>query len=104
MAIEAERLILGQQEDAAEIAVDAVRERDVNDAVNAAERHGGLGAIPRERPKPFALPAGEQDTDGVAHQGQRRPRSNSAPVQPSGATILPATRIAWRCTCRHGGG
>ena len=45
VAIEAERFVLSEDENAAEIAIQAIRESDVNDAVNAAEGDGGLGAI-----------------------------------------------------------
>jgi hypothetical protein len=54
MAIEAERLVLGHDEDLAQAGVDAVGERDVDDAVMAAKWHGGLGAVAREGEKPFS--------------------------------------------------
>ena len=68
MAVEAERFVLREDENAPQVAVDAIGERDVDDAVDAAEGNGGLGAVPRQRPEPLALPAGQEDTDGVAHQ------------------------------------
>jgi len=68
VAIEAEGLVLGEDEDAAEVAINAVREGDVDDAVDAAEGDGGFGAVAGERPEAFALSAGKQDTDGIAHQ------------------------------------
>ena len=39
MAVQAERLVLRENEDAPQVAIDAIRQRDVDDAVNAAERH-----------------------------------------------------------------
>ena len=68
VAVQAERLVLREDEDAAQVAVDAIGERDVDDAVDAAKGNGGFGAVARQRPQPFALAAGQQDTDGVAHQ------------------------------------
>ena len=69
VAIEAQRFVLRQHEDAPQIAVDAVGKGDVDNAVEAAERNGGLGAVARQRPQPFALTSGEQHSDGVAHVG-----------------------------------
>src|SRR5207248_10318239 len=42
VAIEAHRLVLGEEQNAAEIAVKTVGEREIDDAVEAAERHGRL--------------------------------------------------------------
>ena len=70
VAVEAEGFVLREDEDAAQIAIDAIGERDVDDAVDAAEGHGGLGAVAGERPQPLALAACQQDADGVAHQRQ----------------------------------
>ncbi len=67
MAVQAERLVLRENENAAQVAIDAIGQRDVDDAVNAAERDGGFGAVAGERPKPLPLAAGQKDTDGVAH-------------------------------------
>ena len=47
--VEAHRLVLGEDEDLAHAAVEAVREGEVDDAVDAAERHGRLGAVAGER-------------------------------------------------------
>ena len=77
--VERKRFVLRQNEDAAEIAVDAVGKRDVDNAVDAAEGHSGLGAVARQRPQPFALPACQQNADRIAHQGHERiflPRPN----------------------------
>ncbi len=69
MAAKAESFVLGEDENAAEIGVDAVGESDVNDAVSGAERNGGLGAIAGEGPQALALTTGEKNDDGIAHVG-----------------------------------
>ena len=74
MAVEAERLVLRENENAAQVAIHAIGKRDIDDAVNAAERDGRFGAVARERPKPLALAAGQQHSDRVAHQGHVRLR------------------------------
>ena len=71
VAIEAERFVLGKDEDAAEVAIEAVGKSDVDDAVDAAEGDGGLGAIAGKRPEAFALTASEQNSDRVTHQWHR---------------------------------
>ena len=57
MAIEGERLVLGEDVDPAQVGVDAVGERDIDDAVDAAEGDGGFGAVARERIQPLACAA-----------------------------------------------
>jgi hypothetical protein len=59
VAIERKRLVLGEDVDVAEIGVDAVGERDVDDAVLAGEGYGRLGTIACEREKTFAGTSGE---------------------------------------------
>src|SRR5712691_1300556 len=59
VAVQAEGLVLSKNEDAAEIRINAVRERDVDDAVERAERNGGLGAIASKRPQAVGLASGE---------------------------------------------
>ena len=68
VAVEALRLVLGRDEDLAQARVDAVREREVDDPVRAAERHRRLGALARQRVEPLARAAGEQDRDHVPEQ------------------------------------
>ncbi len=91
VAIEAESFVLGENEDAAQIAIQAIGESDVNDAVDAAEGNGGFGAIAGERPKAFALATGQQDRKCVAHQ-----RHGSDPPESAGLAkdILTATASA----------
>src|SRR5271170_150995 len=79
VTIEAERFVLGEDEDAAQIAIQAIGKGDVNDAVDAAEGDGGLGAIASEGPKAFALATGQQDRKCVAHQ-----RHGNAPPESPG--------------------
>ena len=67
VAIERERLVLGEDVDVAQIGVDAVGEGDVDDAVLAGEGDGGLGAIAGERKEPFAGTTGKQNTECISH-------------------------------------
>src|SRR5205807_3212320 len=64
---EAERFVLSENENAAEIGIDAIGESDVNDAIGGAERDGRLGAVARERPQTLALTAGEKNDKSVTH-------------------------------------
>src|ERR1019366_1150778 len=68
VTVEAQRLVLREDEDAAEVAVQTVRKGEVDDPVDTAERHCGFGAVARERPKPLALATGEKYTKRIAHQ------------------------------------
>jgi len=47
VAVEAERLVLREDVDVAQVRVDAVGEGDVDDAILTAEGDGGFGAIAR---------------------------------------------------------
>ena len=69
VAVEAERFVLSENEDAAQIGVDAIGKGDVDDAVEPAKGHGGLGAVAGQRPQSFTLASGEKYADGVAHIG-----------------------------------
>ena len=73
VAVQAECLVLSKDEDAAEIRIDAVGERDVDDAVERAEGNGRLGAVASERPEAFALASGKQYDDGIPHIGHWLP-------------------------------
>ena len=68
VAIERERLVLGEDVDVAQVGVDAVGEGDVDDAVLAGERNGRLGAVAGEGEEPFAGATGEQNTERVSHR------------------------------------
>ena len=65
VAVEAVRLVLRQHDDLAQPRVDEVREREVDQAVAAAERHGGLGTVCRERHEALALATGEDDSEDL---------------------------------------
>ena len=60
-------LVLRQHHDLVEVRVDEVREREVDQAVVAAERHGGLGPVRRERREPLALATRENHRQNLAH-------------------------------------
>jgi hypothetical protein len=68
VAVQAERFVLREDKDAAEIGVDAIGESDVNDAVESAKGNGGLGAIAGEGPKAFALATCEENSNSVTHR------------------------------------
>jgi hypothetical protein len=76
VARKAEGFILRENEDAMEAGVDAIGKRDVNDAIESAERDGGFRAVASEGPEPLALSSSEKYTDGIAHigHGGRLPR------------------------------
>ena len=54
VAIEGERLVLGEDVDLAQVGVDAVGKGYVNNAVDAAKGDSGLGAVAGQRIKPLA--------------------------------------------------
>ena len=66
VAIEADGLVLREQKHAAQPTIEAVRQREVDDAIAAAERHGGLGSIACQRFKPGALATGKHHRDDIA--------------------------------------
>ena len=47
--VQAVGLVLGQHQDLANVGVDAVREGEIDDPVNAAERDRRLGTVPGQR-------------------------------------------------------
>ena len=49
VAIERERFVLREDVDLAQLGIEAIRQRDVDDAVDAAEGHRRLGPVARER-------------------------------------------------------
>ena len=67
VAVESAGLVLGQHEDAAEVAVDAVGQGEVDDAVQAAERHGRLGPVARQRLQARPLSPRKDDGEDVSH-------------------------------------
>ena len=83
VAIQAERLVLRQHKHAAQVAVQAIGKRQIDNSVNAAERDGRFGAIARKRPKPLALAAGQQHSDCVAHKWHFRIAPQPFPARPA---------------------
>ncbi len=59
VAIQAESFVLGKNENAAQIAIEAVRKSDVDDSIGAAKRHRGFGAVAGEGPEALALAASQ---------------------------------------------
>ena len=66
VAVERERLVLGEDVDVAQVGVDAVRQRDVDDAVLPGEGDGGLGAIACEGKQALARAASQIATPNVS--------------------------------------
>ncbi len=64
-----ERLVLEGDEDLAQPRVDAVAQREIDDAVRPPEVDGGLGALFRQRVEPLANPAREDHNDRVIEHG-----------------------------------
>src|SRR5260370_30456714 len=73
VAVQAESLVLSEDENAAEIRIDAIREGDVDDAVESTEWNSRFGAVASERPQAFALASGKKYNDGIPHIGHRLP-------------------------------
>src|SRR5258707_2973134 len=67
LTIQRERLILSEDIDAAQTRVNAVGERDVDDAVDAAEGHGRFGAGAGGRIEARACASGEQNSERIFH-------------------------------------
>src|SRR5215472_15553924 len=59
MPVQGSRVKLGQEENPHDAGVDAVRDRDIDEAVFAAKRHGGLSAVFGQRKQACALTAAE---------------------------------------------
>ena len=78
MAIEAHGLVLREDEDLANVGIDAVGEREVDDPIDSAERHGRLGAVARQGFEPASPTSREHNRHHVAkHQFTSRTRFNS---------------------------
>ena len=67
--VEAVRLVLRQHDDLEVAGVDDVGEREVDEAVDATERHGRLGTVGGERHQPLALTAGKDDGEDLLAGG-----------------------------------
>ena len=67
MAVERERLVLGEDVNAAQVGVQAVGKRDVDDAIDAAESDCGLGPIASERIKALPGAACQENPESIFH-------------------------------------
>ena len=67
VAVEAAGLVLREQQDPPQAAVETVGEGEVHDPVDAAERHGRLGPVAGQGIEPRSLPARQHDGDDVTH-------------------------------------
>ena len=65
--VQRERLVLGEDVDPAQVGVEAVGKRDVDDAVDAAEGDGRLGAVASERIEPLAGAACQENSESIFH-------------------------------------
>ncbi len=65
--VEAHGLVLREDEHLPHAAVEAVGEREIDDPVGAAEGHGRLGPVARERFQPRTLAAGQHDGQYALH-------------------------------------
>src|SRR5439155_26062049 len=68
VAVQRQRLVLSEEINVAQVRVDAVREGDIDNAVNPAEGHGRFGAVASERIQAFARSSGQQDSQSVFHR------------------------------------
>src|SRR5690349_23549663 len=97
MPVEAVRLVLRQYDDLSQTRIDEVRDREVDQAVLAAERHGWFGAVGGEGHESLALAAGEDDSEDL-----RRCRHGTTlgPVSaPSVAAFHTASRVLGFVPC-----
>ena len=67
VAVQRQRLVLRQDVNATQVGVDAVGERDVDDAIDAAEGDGRFGAVARQRIKTLTCSSGQQNSEGIFH-------------------------------------
>ena len=65
--VEAAGLVLGEDQRLADVAVEAIGEREVDDAIDAAEGHGRLGAVAGQRFQPRPLAAGQNHRENFLH-------------------------------------
>ncbi len=73
VTVEAEGFVLREDEDTAEVGIDAIGESDVNDAIESAKRNSRLGAVASEGPEAFALASSKEYDDGILHIGHWLP-------------------------------
>src|SRR5262249_23627828 len=68
VAIQAHRLVLREHENPPQAAVEAVGEREIDDAVDTTERHGRLGPVARQRAEPRSLSSCQNDGQDILHR------------------------------------
>src|SRR5207253_7199492 len=68
MVVQAVRTVLGQYGNSINSRVDAVRQREVDDAVLSRERHRRLGALSRQYAESLPLPASQDDGGHIPHR------------------------------------
>ena len=68
VAVQRQRLVLGEDVDVAQVGVDAVGERDVDDAVDAAEGDRRLGAVAGQGIQALPRASRQQDSQRVFHR------------------------------------
>ena len=66
VAVQRRGVKLGENIDPAKARINAVRDRDVHNAVFARQRHGGFGAVLGEGKQAGALPAAHDNTEHLA--------------------------------------
>jgi thioredoxin reductase len=94
--VEGRRVVLRDDEDPVEAGVDAVGDRDVDEAVLAGERDRGLGAVAGEREEAGAGAAAEDDGQGSLHSEGRVVRGRGGEGAPAGRVAEhTAGRAAW---------
>ena len=89
--VEAGRLVLREDQNLANPAVQTVGQREIDDAIRTPERNGGLGPIAGQRLEARPFSAGQHDRQDILHrafsiavvQGLRGPTSGSAAPSPS---------------------
>ena len=89
-------LVLRQHDDRRKPRVDEVREHEVDQPVDAAERHRRLGPVGGQRHQPLALAAGQHDPQNlVRHVGNLPPRARIR--RPPGGGDSEGSPLGYRC-------
>ena len=104
IVVELERLILGQHADGLDAGIDAVGQREVDDAVFAAVGNGRLCDVFGEDAEPAALSAGEQHGKAFCFlRADEHRRLNGVDQRPQlGDIKLPATIVVVFFSAIHG--
>src|SRR5579863_1207674 len=94
MTIETGRLVLREHQHPAQATIDAIREGKVDNPIHAAERHGWLGPIARERFEPHSLAPGQNQRQDSTHHP-------NSPARPPCKTQKPDTISLPRIPTKH---